>query len=444
MTDGRFVWGAATAAYQIEGATKADGRGESIWDRFAATEGKVAEGDTGDPACEHYYRWRDDLDLMKSLGLDGYRFSISWPRIQPTGRGPANQRGLDFYRALVEGMLERGIRPLATLYHWDLPQALEDEGGWASRDVVERFTEYAVILFDRLGDLVSDWITHNEPWVTSFLGYAYGIKAPGVTDWPAALRAAHHSLLAHGAALDAYRNGNGTGNVGITLDLTVAKPASASPDDIDAAARLDGFHNRWFLDPVLRGSYPTDLVELYEERVGAIDFVRDGDLELISRPIDFLGINFYRPNVVEAVDDGSVLGLAEVDQEAEHTGMGWPVVPSALTELLVRLDRDYGGVPFLITENGAAFDDRLDGGDVVEDERRVAYLAGHIEAVQRAREQGVDVRGYYVWSLLDNFEWEHGYGQRFGIVFVDFETQRRIPKRSALWYRDLIASNGGA
>ena len=444
IDDGSFVWGAATAAYQIEGATKADGRGESIWDRFAATEGKVAEGDTGDPACEHYYRWRDDLDLMKSLGLDGYRFSISWPRIQPTGRGPANQRGLDFYRALVEGMLERGIRPLATLYHWDLPQALEDEGGWASRDVVERFTEYAVILFDRLGDLVSDWITHNEPWVTSFLGYAYGIKAPGVTDWPAALRAAHHSLLAHGAALDAYRNGNGTGNVGITLDLTVAKPASASPDDIDAAARLDGFHNRWFLDPVLRGSYPTDLVEVYEERVGAIDFVRDGDLELISRPIDFLGINFYRPNVVEAVDDGSVLGLAEVDQEAEHTGMGWPVVPSALTELLVRLDRDYGGVPFLITENGAAFDDRLDGGDVVEDERRVAYLAGHIEAVQRAREQGVDVRGYYVWSLLDNFEWEHGYGQRFGIVFVDFETQRRIPKRSALWYRDLIASNGGA
>jgi len=439
-----FVWGAATAAFQIEGATKADGRGESIWDRFAATEGKVAQGDTGDPACEHYYRWRDDLDLMKSLGLGGYRFSISWPRIQPTGRGPANQRGLDFYRALVEGMLERGIRPLATLYHWDLPQALEEEGGWASRDVVERFTEYAVILFDQLGDLVSDWITHNEPWVTSFLGYAYGVKAPGITDWPTALRAAHHSLLAHGAALRAYRDGNGTGNVGITLDLTVAKPASASPADIAAAERLDGHHNRWFLDPVFRSSYPTDMVELYDERVGAIDFVQDGDLELIAQPIDFLGINFYRPNVVEAVDDGSVLEFAEVDQDAEHTAMGWPVVPSALTELLVRLDRDYGGVPFLITENGAAFHDRLDGGDVVEDEPRVAYLAGHIEAVQRAREQGVDVRGYYVWSLLDNFEWEYGYGQRFGIVFVDFETQRRIPKRSALWYRDLIASNGGA
>ncbi len=444
MTDnGRFVWGAATAAFQIEGATKADGRGESIWDRFAATEGKVALGDTGDPACEHYYRWRDDLDLMKSLGLQGYRFSISWPRIQPTGRGPANQRGLDFYRELVEGMLERGIRPLATLYHWDLPQALEDEGGWGSRDVVDRFTEYAAILFDHLGDLVPDWITHNEPWVTSFLGYAYGTKAPGVTDWPTALRAAHHSLLAHGAAVRAYRAGNGTGNIGITLDLTVAKPASASPADGAAAARRDGYQNRWFLDPVFRGSYPTDMLELYEERLGAIDFVRDGDLELIAQPIDFLGVNFYRPNVVEAADDDSLFQLTEVDSDAEHTAMGWPVVPSALTELLVRLERDYGEVPFLITENGAAFDDRLDGADVVEDERRVAYLAGHIEAVQRAREQGVDVRGYYVWSLLDNFEWEHGYGKRFGIVFVDFRTQRRIPKRSALWYRDLIASNGG-
>ena len=444
MTDeGRFVWGAATAAFQIEGATKADGRGESIWDRFAATEGKVDFGDTGDPACEHYYRWREDLDLMKSLGLEGYRFSISWPRIQPTGRGPANQRGLDFYRALVEGMLEREIRPLATLYHWDLPQALEDEGGWASRDVVDRFAEYAAILFDHLGDLVADWITHNEPWVTSFLGYAYGTKAPGVTDWPTALRAAHHSLLAHGAAVKAYRAGNGTGNIGITLDLTVVKPASASPADGAAAARRDGYQNRWFLDPIFRSSYPADIFTFYEERLGALDFVQDGDLELIAQPIDFLGINFYRPNVVEAADDDSVLGLTELDSDGEHTAMGWPIVPSALTELLVRLDRDYAGVPFLITENGAAFDDRLNGADVVEDERRVAYLAGHIEALQRARQQGVDVRGYYVWSLLDNFEWEHGYGKRFGIVFVDFQTQRRIPKRSALWYRDLIASNGG-
>jgi beta-glucosidase len=446
MSDDRngFVWGAATAAFQIEGATAADGRGESIWDRFAATAGKVASGDTGDPACEHYYRWQDDLDLMKSLGLEGYRFSISWPRIQPTGRGPANQSGLDFYRSLVEGMLERGIRPLATLYHWDLPQALQDEGGWASRDIVGWFTEYAAIVFDHLGDLVSDWITHNEPWVTSILGYAYGVKAPGISDWPIALRAAHHSLLAHGAAVKAYRDGGGTGTIGITLDLTVANPATPSPEDEAAAARLDGHHNRWFLDPVFRASYPAETVELYEQRLGPLDFVHDGDLELIAQPIDFLGVNFYRPNLVEALDDGSVLGFREVDVDVEHTSMGWPIIPTALTELLVRLQRDYGSVPFVITENGAAFDDQLDGTDVVDDDRRVAYIAGHIDALERAREQGVDVRGYYVWSLLDNFEWEHGYGQRFGIVFVDFPTQRRIPKRSALWYRDLIRSNGKA
>jgi beta-glucosidase len=440
-----FVWGAATAAFQIEGATKADGRGESIWDRFAATAGKVARGDTGDPACEHYYRWEHDLDLMRSLGLQGYRFSIAWPRIQPDGRGPANQRGIDFYRALVEGMLERGIKPLATLYHWDLPQALQDEGGWASRDVVGRFTEYAGIMFDALGDIVPGWITHNEPWVTSFLGYGYGVKAPGIADWPTALRAAHHSLLAHGTAVAAYRDRGLTGQIGITLDLTVAYPAGPSPEDAAAATRLDGHHDRWFLDPVFRGSYPEDLLAWYEERFGPLDAVQDGDLAMIAQPIDFLGVNFYRPNYAAAADDGSVLALRDVEPDAEKTAMGWAVIPSALTELLLRLERDYGGVPFLITENGAAFDDVLDGGDVVEDDRRLAYIKGHIEALEAARAQGADVRGYYVWSLLDNFEWEHGYDKRFGIVFVDFPTQRRIPKRSALWYRDRIAAaNGGA
>jgi beta-glucosidase len=443
MTGNGFVWGAATAAFQIEGATTADGRGESIWDRFAATDGKVAHGDTGDPACEHYYRWADDLDLMRSLGLEGYRFSISWPRIQPTGRGPANQRGIDFYRALVEGMLERGIKPLATLYHWDLPQTLEDEGGWASRDVVERFTEYAQIMFDALGDVVPEWITHNEPWVTSFLGYAYGSKAPGISDWPTALRAAHHSLLAHGAAVRALRERGGDDRIGITLDLTVANPAGDSPEDEAAALRLDGHHNRWFLDPVFRGAYPADMLELYEQRFGPLDAIQDGDLELISEPIDFLGINFYRPNIVAANDDGSVLAIRDVDPDVEHTAMGWAVVPSALTELLLRLERDYGGVPFLVTENGAAFDDTVNDG-AVDDDRRLAYLEGHIDALESARAQGADVRGYYVWSFLDNFEWEYGYEKRFGIVFVDFDTQARIPKRSALWYRDRIAAGNGS
>jgi beta-glucosidase len=435
-----FVWGAATAAFQIEGATRVDGRGESIWDRFAATPGNVHNGDTGDPACQHYYRWQEDLDLMQSLGLQGYRFSIAWPRIQPNGRGRPNRKGLDFYRRLAEGMREREIAPLATLYHWDLPQALEDEGGWASRDVVERFVDYAQIVFDGLGALVDDWITHNEPWVTAFLGYAHGTKAPGVKDWSIALRAAHHALLSHGAVVQAFRDAGCTGRIGITVDLTVAEAATASAEDEAAARRLDGHHNRWFLDPLLRGSYPRDMVELYKSRFGPFDAVRDGDLQLISRPIDFLGVNFYRPHLVRASGGDSVLGVAEAETDAERTAMGWPVVPSALTELLVRLRRDYGDMPLLITENGAAFDDRLDGGTVVEDERRVAYVKEHIAAVERARAAGVDVRGYYVWSLLDNFEWEYGYDKRFGIVFVDFPTQRRIPKRSALWYRDLIAA----
>ena len=439
-----FVWGAATAAFQIEGATTADGRGESIWDRFASTPGKVYNGDTGEPACEHYYRWREDLDLIASLGIRAYRFSISWPRIQPTGRGPVNASGIDFYRRLVEGLLERGIAPLATLYHWDLPQALEDEGGWASRDVVGRFAEYAELVFDGLGDLVTEWTTHNEPWVTSFLGYAHGTKAPGATDWARAIAASHHVLLSHGTVVRAFRETGRRGRIGITLDLTVAQPAGDGEADRAAARRLDGYHNRWFLDPVFRGAYPADMLVHYDRHAGPLDAIRDGDLDTIAAPIDYLGVNFYRPNLVAASDDGSLLGLREVPQDAATTGMGWPVVPEALTTLLVNLKRDYGDVPLLITENGAAYEDRTNGADVVEDPSRVAYIRSHLEAVERALAEGVDVRGYYVWSLLDNFEWEHGYSQRFGIVYVDFETQRRIPKRSALWYRDRIrqATNG--
>jgi beta-glucosidase len=439
-----FAWGAATAAFQIEGATTADGRGESIWDRFASTPGKVRNGDTGDPACEHYYRWREDLDLIASLGIRSYRFSISWPRIQPNGRGRANARGIDFYRRLVEGLLERGIAPFATLYHWDLPQALEDEGGWASRDVVGRFADYGELVFDGLGDLVTDWTTHNEPWVTSFLGYAHGTKAPGATDWARAIAASHHVLLSHGTVVRAFRESGRRGRIGITLDLTVAGPGGDGEDDLAAARRLDGHHNRWFLDPLLRGSYPADMLELYEERVSPLDAIKPGDLETIAAPIDYLGVNFYRPNLAAAADDGSVLGLRDVAIDATTTGMGWPVVPEALTTLLVRIRRDYGDMPLLITENGAAYEDRTNGADVVEDPSRLAYIKSHLEAVERAIEAGVDVRGYFVWSLLDNFEWEHGYSQRFGIVYVDFKTQRRIPKRSALWYRDRIlqATNG--
>jgi len=442
MSPRKFIWGAGTAAFQIEGATRADGRSESIWDRFAAGAGNVADGDTGEPACEHYFRWREDLDLMQELGLQGYRFSVSWPRVQPGGRGPVNTRGLDFYRRLAEGLRERGITPLATLYHWDLPQALQDEGGWAQRDIVERFAEYARLVFDGLDGLVSDWITHNEPRVTAFLGYAEGVKAPGVRDWAAAVAASHHSLLGHGVVVREFREAGRDGRIGITLDLTVAHPASPSAQDAAAARRLEGNHNRWFLDPLLRGAYPADMLELYEEALGPLDSIRDGDLETIAQPLDFLGVNFYRPNLV-AEGDSPVLRVREVEQDAERTAMDWPIVPEALTELLLRLRREYGDLPLLITENGAAFTDRLDDDGVVDDERRLEYLRAHIAAVERARAEGVDVRGYYVWSLLDNFEWEWGYAQRFGIVYVDYPTQRRIPKQSALWYRDLIARRNG-
>jgi beta-glucosidase len=431
-----FVWGAATAAYQIEGATDADGRGESIWDRFCHTPGNVANGDTGDRACEHYYRWEEDLDMMSSLGLQAYRFSISWPRIQADGRGPANPKGIDFYRRLTEGLLERGITPLATLYHWDLPQSLQDEGGWASREVVDRFEVYTELVFEGLGDLVQDWVTHNEPWVTAFLGYGYGTKAPGIQDWPAALASAHHVLLSHGKAVTAFREGNRTGRIGITLDLTQVY------GDAEAALRLDGNRNRWFLDPVLRGGYPADMVDLYEARYGPIGFVEPGDLEQIAVPIDFLGVNFYQPAVVRISEPDGPVGVQEVPADGPTTAMGWRVVPPALTELLVRLQHDYGEIPLVITENGASFDDPpLDGNEVVEDPLRVEYLRDHVAAIENAIAKGVDVRGYYVWSLLDNFEWEHGYASRFGIVGVDFETQRRAPKRSALWYRDFISEH---
>jgi beta-glucosidase len=397
-------------------------------------------GDTGEPACEHYYRWREDLDLMRDLKLQGYRFSVAWPRIQPDGRGRANRKGLDFYRRLVEGLRERGIAPLATLYHWDLPQRLQDEGGWASRDVVERFAEYAELVLDALGDVADTWITHNEPWVTSFLGYGLGVKAPGIRDWRSALAAAHHALLSHGRVVERFRAAGRRGSIGITLDLTDAQ------GEAEAARRLDGYRNRWFLEPVLRGRYPQDMVERYERLVGPLDFVRGGDLETIAAPLDFLGVNFYGPAVVRVREDDGLAGVEQVSGGRPLTAMGWEVEPDALTAVLVRLRRDYGDVPLLVTENGAAYDDPpVDGTGVIEDARRVEYLRGHVAAVERAVEAGVDVRGYYVWSLFDNFEWEHGYASRFGIVGVDFETQRRTLKRSALWYRDLIAkhANGG-
>jgi beta-glucosidase len=436
-----FVFGVATSAFQIEGAATADGKGESIWDRFCSTPGKVANGDTGEVACDHYHRFESDLDLIAGLGLDAYRFSIAWPRIFPEGRGRPNQRGLDFYRRLIEGALARGLRPLATLYHWDLPQALQDDGGWESRDTAYAFADYTACVVAELGDLVPDWITQNEPWVSAVEGHALGIKAPGVADWPAALRASHHLLLSHGLAVDAFRAvAPADGRIGITLNLTPMLPGSNAAADTAAAIRADGYHNRWYLDPVLRAAYPSDMLAFYASRGVDLAFIAQGDEEIIGRPTDFLGVNYYSVGRVREAGDANFLGLEWLAPRAPVTEMGWEIAPEAFYELLVRLHREYGPRPMMITENGGAFREHRNGGVHVEDPERQAFLESHFDAALFAIAAGVNLEAYFVWSLLDNFEWESGYNRRFGIIHVDYETQERTPKQSALWYRDLVAA----
>ncbi|WCB91885.1 Beta-glucosidase A [Baekduia alba] len=432
-----FRFGVATAAYQIEGSTLADGRGESIWDRFAHTPGAIANGDTGDVACDHYRRWRADLDLMASLNVESYRFSIAWPRILPTGNGTVNRRGLDFYKRLAEGLRERGIEPTATLYHWDLPQALQNAGGWSNRDTALRFADYARVVGAELGDVVGGWITHNEPWVTAFLGHAYGTKAPGIRDWSTALRVSHHLLYSHGLATAALRSVlPDTAEVGLALNLFPVVPAVDDDAHRAAATIRDGYVNRWFLDPVFRGAYPEDMVERYEREVGPLDAIQDGDLQTIQAPIDFLGVNYYNPMRV-APSAVSPLHVADAESVGPTTGMGWEIEPAGLRRILGRV-REYTRLPIMITENGSAFEDGPVVAGAVDDPDRRAYLAGHLEALGQAIADGSDIRRYYVWSLLDNFEWEEGYDQRFGIVHVDFDTQARTPKASALFYRDYI------
>ncbi|GAB1824463.1 GH1 family beta-glucosidase [Herbidospora sp. RD11066] len=445
-----FIWGAATASYQVEGAAREDGRGPSIWDTFARTPGKVADGHTGDVACDHYHRYPEDVRLMADLGLDVYRFSTAWPRVVPDGSGPANPRGLDFYERLVDELLGAGITPYVTLYHWDLPQNLEDRGGWTSRDTAYYFADYAAAVHARLSDRVSNWTTLNEPWVCAFLGYGSGVHAPGVTDAASAFKAAHHQLLGHGLAAQ-----NLTGTLTLTLNMApVVTPAQVvdvahvlTDDDAEAVRRVDALLNRQFLDPALKGSYPREVLEI-AERHGGLDHIRDGDLEIIRQPIDLLGINYYNPCLVQA-SPGAVAppawpgteGIEFVTIEGPQTAMGWPIIPAGLSKLLVRLSHDYPDVGLIITENGAAFHDKAVG-DRVPDGDRVAYLDGHLRACHQAIAEGADLRGYLVWSLFDNFEWAEGYHQRFGIVRIDYATQRRLPKDSALWYRDVIQRNG--
>jgi beta-glucosidase len=434
-----FVWGAATAAYQIEGAWDENGKGESIWDRFSHTPGKIANGETGDVACDHYHRWAEDVALMKSLGLQAYRFSMSWPRVLPQGRGPVNTAGLDFYSQLVDALLEAGIEPFVTLYHWDLPQALQDQGGWPARATAAAFAEYADLASRRLGDRVKHWMTLNEPWVSAFVGYLEGRHAPGHTDLDEALAAAHHLLLAHGLAVPIIRQNSPDAQVGIAINLSVKTPASPSSADLAAAWLEDGLLNRWFLDPLAGRGYPLDSVRHYGR---PMDFVRDGDLEAAAASLDFLGVNYYFRDVVRSA------AIPEAENEPrtvfpnpERTDMGWEVYPEGMYQILGRLHFDYHFPALYVTENGAAFPDQVEADGQVDDPRRIAYLRGYTTAAARAIDAGVPLRGYFVWSLLDNFEWAHGHSMRFGLIYTDYMTLRRIPKASARWYRSMILAN---
>ena len=440
-----FVWGVATSAYQIEGAVAEDGRGPSIWDTFSHTSGRTANGETGDVACDHYHRWESDLELL--TGLDAYRFSVAWPRIQPTGSGPVERRGVDFYRRLVGTLRDRGITPFVTLYHWDLPQALEDKGGWRSRETSFRFAEYAGIMADALAEFSPYWITLNEPYCSAIVGYAEGRHAPGATEGHGALAAAHHLLLGHGLAVQELRARGGGAGVGITVNMSPAVAATDTVADAAAAARQDLMVHRLFLDPLLAGAYPSEAKEVWKDLTD-FSFIADGDLETISVPLDFLGINYYyRAHVRSAPQEvqrtAFDIGVARVIPAGIGlTGMGWPVEPRGLIEALTSLRTRFPALPpIYITENGCAYPDEVGSDGKVFDPARIAFIQAHVRAVAEAIAAGVDVRGYFYWSLVDNFEWAHGYGPRFGLVYVDYETQARIPKASYDWFRALVATN---
>lgn len=458
-----FLFGAATASYQIEGAAFEDGRTASIWDAFSRLPGAIVNGDTGDVAVDHYHRYRDDVRIMRELGLQSYRFSVSWSRVRPDG-GAVNPKGLDFYSRLVDELLEAGVSPWLTLYHWELPQTLEERGGWTARETAERFLEYAMTVHDALGDRVDAWTTLNEPWCSSFLSYTAGVHAPGRQRVRDGLLAAHHLMLAHGTTVQELRRRDPALDLGLTLNLTVADPLDAgSADDVDAARRIDGQFNRWFLEPVFSSVYPADIVAdiraIDPEAVADLErAVRPGDLDAIASPIDFLGVNYYhgecvsgsapeRPAPDNQASTGRTVaspfpshdGIHWIDRGLERTNMGWDVQPEGLTRLLERIARDYAGsVPLYVTENGASYDDIVTDG-AVDDAERTAYLRSHLAAVLDAIERGVDVRGYFAWSLFDNFEWAWGYDKRFGIVHVDYGTQERTIKRSGHEYARVIA-----
>jgi beta-glucosidase len=442
-----FRWGTSTSAYQVEGALDAGGRGESVWDRFCTVPGAVENGDTGEVACDHYRRYREDADLMASLGLHAHRLSLAWPRIVPDGGGRIERRGLDHYDRVLDALLERGIDPLVTLYHWDLPQPLQDRGGWRDRDTASRFAEYAGICSDAFGDRVRDWVTVNEPWIVGVLGHQLGLHAPGETDLAGSVRAMHHLLLGHGLAARALRGGGRSHTrVGVAYSLFPHTPATDAEADHAAAYASDGYVNRWFLDPVHGRGYPEDMRAEWERAAGPLDFVADGDLATIAAGSDFIGVNYYTRRIVSAAavtDDGPWPWRVEPGRSGvPRTDLGWEIVPHDLTALLLRLNRDYPGVPQLITENGAVFGDGPGSDGAVHDQRRIDFLHDHLAAVHRAIEAGAPVEGYYHWSFIDNFEWAMGYRPRFGLVHLDRATQRRTVKDSGHWYARAAAAGG--
>ena len=439
-----FVWGSATASYQIEGAVNEDGRGESIWDRFSHIKGNTLNGDTGDLACDHYHRYKEDIKIMSEMGLKGYRFSISWSRIFPKGYGEVNQKGVDFYNNLVDELLKNGIEPAVTLYHWDLPQALQDIGGWGNRDTVDYYVEYATYMFKVLGDRVKKWSTHNEPWVAAFAGNLAGRHAPGNTDIKLAIQVSHHLILSHAKAVQAYKKLNQkNGKIGIVLDLHPIVPATNSKEDYDTSILVDGYQNRWFLGPVLKGEYPGDILKLYKEKLVA-PVIMPGDMEIIANnPMDYLGVNYYFRKVVKKSKENMIFEFSEVKpQGSDYTEMEWEIYPEGLYDLLTRIKKEYNNPHIYITENGAAFKDDKIVNAIVEDDKRLDFFRQHFVQAHRALADGVKLDGYYVWSLMDNFEWARGYSKRFGLIYIDYKSQKRILKKSAIWYKSVIENNG--
>ena len=434
-----FVWGVATSSYQIEGAANEGGRGQSIWDTFCKVPGKVANFDNGDIACDHYHRFKEDLDLMKWMGVKAYRFSVAWPRVIPDGVGRVNEMGLDFYDRLIDSLLEREIAPWLTMYHWDLPEALQIRGGWNNREVVEWFGEYAEVLTSRFGDRVKNWMTLNEPLCSAWLGHLYGDMAPGIKDLQTALNVSHHLLMSHGLACQVIRSNVSEANVGIVINVTPAVPATDSQEDSNAAQLADGFDNRWFLDPVFGRTYPADVIDT----LGASPEIHSGDMKLIAQDLDFLGVNFYFRQTVAADQNSKPLPIRSVNREnVKRTAMNWEVHPQAFEEILLRISKEYSPKAIYITENGSAWNDEVINGEIIDDER-IDYLARHLDVMRSAKNQGAPILGYFAWSFLDNFEWAYGYEKRFGLIYVDYKTQKRTPKKSAFFYRQLLL-NGTA